>query len=490
MSNINKKIVDPVFDEIGHYFGFIPPVFMAVQADFNLLDALWQQTRSTYINNPLPPVLKEKFFLYISYSCDIPYDLRSHCILLNKYGIAEHEIMALLQTPLPTVEQIDQHLQQLHTISETLDSWPKNGTSLEPIFFSCIVHLFLQHTRASSKCRKELQRLLGEHYMFLVALFNYIHTCHRWIESNPELYKKKDEQIMNHFDAAFGTSTRLHTVINEQFEHASQLHQQSNLSSLASRHGKIEPAQVSPEAEQHMNDFLGLAAHEIKTPITTIKGTIQILLRTIARERQKTCISPEEYIRTIEVVQRLLTRADNQVRRLTHLINDIVYISRIQDKKLDPRLERMDINSIVREVVQQQRQISPRRTIQASDAAMPVFVLIDRNHIGQVIMNYLSNALKYSSEEQPVEVSLNVEGPKVRIAVHDHGPGITKEDQQHIWERFYRVQHTEVLSGSGVGFGLGLYISRSIIEKHNGEIGVESTPGQGTTFWFSLAQVE
>ncbi|GLV56233.1 hypothetical protein KDH_30750 [Dictyobacter sp. S3.2.2.5] len=490
MSNLDKKLVNPVFDEIRHYFGFIPPVFMAVQADPDLLDALWQQTRSTYINNPLPPVLKEKFFLYISYSCDIPYDLRSHCILLNRYGVAEHEIITLLQTPLPTGEQIDQHLQQLHTISQALDSWPNDDPKLELIFFSCIIHLFLQHTHASSRCHKELRRLLGKHYTFLVALFNYIHTCHRWIGSSPELYQEKDEQIMDCFDAAFGTSTRLHTVINEQFEHASQQHQQSDPGPLASKHGKAEPAQVSPEAERHMNDFLGLTAHELKTPITTIKGTIQILLRTIARERQKTSISLEEYMRTMEVVQHLLTRADNQVRRLTHLINDIVYISRIQDKKLDSSLERIDINSVVKEVVQQQRQISPRRTIQAPDSAMSVFVLMDRNHIEQVIMNYLSNALKYSSEEQPVEVSLDMEGARVRIAVHDRGPGITKEDQQHIWERFYRVQHTEVLSGSGVGFGLGLYISRSIIEKHNGEIGVESTPGEGTTFWFSLAQAE
>ncbi|GHO82902.1 hypothetical protein [Dictyobacter formicarum] len=225
MFNPDKKTTNPVFNQIRHYFGFVPPVFVAVKADHDLLHALWQQTRAMYINNPLPPVLKEKFFLYISYSCDMPYDLRSHCIMLKKYGVSESEIVALLQTPLPTAQQIDQHVQQLRAIPETLDNWPKNDKSLELMFFACIVHLFLYHTHASAGCRKELQRLLGKRYMFLVALFNYIHTCHRWIGANPEIYKEKDKQIINSFDTAFGDATRLHTVINEQFERAHRQHQ-------------------------------------------------------------------------------------------------------------------------------------------------------------------------------------------------------------------------------------------------------------------------
>lgn len=486
----DQKMSDPVFDQIRHYFGFVPPVFVALQADHDLLHALWQQTRTMYIDNPLPPAIKEKIFLYVSYSCGMPYDLRSHCILLNKYGIGEREIIALLQTPLPTVQQIDQHVQQLRAIPQALDDWPKNDKRLELMFFACIVHLFLHHPHASPGCRKELQRLLGKHYMFLIALFNYIHTCHRWIGTDPEIYKEKDEQIINSFDAAFGSTTQLHTVINAQFERIHLLQQRAEQNIHASAHEEKAHKQVSPETDQQMNEFLGLTAHELKTPITTIKGTIQVLLRTIKREKQKTSINIEDYMHTIDTVQRLLTRADNQIRRLTHLINDIVYISRIQDKKLDPRLERENIASLLKEVVQQQLQMNPQRTIHVADSLVSAFVLMDRNHIEQVITNYLSNALKYSSEEQPVEVSLSIEGQKVRIAVYDYGPGITEEDQKHIWERFYRVQQTEVLSGSGIGFGLGLYISRSIIEKHNGEVGVDSIPGQGTTFWFTLTKIE
>jgi signal transduction histidine kinase len=104
-----------------------------------------------------------------------------------------------------------------------------------------------------------------------------------------------------------------------------------------------------------------------------------------------------------------------------------------------------------------------------------------------VLTNYLTNALKYSLEECPVDVMLEVVGSSIaRVSVRDQGPGIPAEEQAHIWEIFHRVPGVEVLTGSGVGLGLGLYISRTIIERHGGQVGVESTVGLGSTFWFTL----
>jgi signal transduction histidine kinase len=113
-------------------------------------------------------------------------------------------------------------------------------------------------------------------------------------------------------------------------------------------------------------------------------------------------------------------------------------------------------------------------------------IIADADRIGQVVNNYLTNALKYSPAERPVEVSLTIEGKMARVAVHDEGPGLSPEDQKLVWERFYRAKEVEVQYGSGPGLGLGLYICRTIIESHHGQVGLTSEEGKGSTFWFTL----
>jgi signal transduction histidine kinase len=118
---------------------------------------------------------------------------------------------------------------------------------------------------------------------------------------------------------------------------------------------------------------------------------------------------------------------------------------------------------------------------------VPLPVYADAGRIEQAITNYLINALKYSPADRPVEVGVTVESnQQARVWVRDHGPGLPQEEQDLIWERFHRVKGVEVQSGAGVGLGLGLHISRMIVERHHGQVGVDSAPGQGSTFWFTL----
>jgi signal transduction histidine kinase len=155
-------------------------------------------------------------------------------------------------------------------------------------------------------------------------------------------------------------------------------------------------------------------------------------------------------------------------------------------------MQHCDLTEIVRQCVEEQRVAQPMRhvTLTLPSEAASIPVLADPDRIGQVVTNYLSNALKYSAEDRPIGVELRQSAGLAWVRVTDEGPGLSPEAQQRVWERFYRAEGIEVQSGSEVGLGLGLYISRQIIERHGGQVGVESAPGQGSVFWLTLPLAE
>ena len=183
----------------------------------------------------------------------------------------------------------------------------------------------------------------------------------------------------------------------------------------------------------------------------------------------------------------MLERAERQVNVLNRLVSDLVDMARIQTEKLELQLVEVDLTSLVQEVVEDQRLVAGSHPLHVEvPQGEGVFITADAIRIGQVIGNYLSNALKYSPADFPVEVRLTVEEGYARVEVTDQGPGLSQEQQARIWERFYRVPGIAVQSGSSIGLGLGLHINRTLIEQHGGQVGIESTPGQGATFWFTL----
>ena len=252
------------------------------------------------------------------------------------------------------------------------------------------------------------------------------------------------------------------------------------------------------EANRRMDEFLHTATHELKTPLTALQATLQLVDRRL--QRLLTSIpdatldgSPHASHEALETATQLVARSQQQVRRQTRLVNDLVDAALIQTGKLEIHPTPCDLAEIVWEMVTEQRAVRPERTIHLQLAhGHPVLVAADADRIGQVITNYLTNALKYSPADRPVDVTLAVEGgtaPTARICVRDHGPGIPSKEQTRIWERGHRVPGVESSSereGVGVGLGLGLHISREIVERHGGAVGVSSTPGQGSTFWFTL----
>jgi signal transduction histidine kinase/PAS domain-containing protein len=241
------------------------------------------------------------------------------------------------------------------------------------------------------------------------------------------------------------------------------------------------------EANRRMDEFLGVVGHELKTPLTAINGNIQLAERQLKKSINEDGTFADDLSSKLELVQNLLGRAGRQVKLQNRLVGDLLDVSSIQANKIALRLEPCDLASIVREAVQDQSQMASTRIIRLqlpAEATVPVLADLDR--IGQVITNYMSNALKYSPADRPIEVSLAVEGKMARVSVRDEGPGLSAEEQQSIWERFYQVERVKTQSGSAGGLGLGLHICRTIIEQHQGQVGVQSTPDEGSTFWFTL----
>lgn len=241
------------------------------------------------------------------------------------------------------------------------------------------------------------------------------------------------------------------------------------------------------EANRQMDEFLGVASHELRTPLTSVLLGFQLFERRFQRLLREDSDVTGRLSQKLMFLLNQLVVIERQGRRLDRLVNDLLDVSRIQTGTLVLHRQTVDLAGIVTEVVEEQRQANPEHGIHLHPLPdQPVLLFIDPERVGQVITNYLTNALKYSAEDQPVEVALEFEADAARVWVRDTGPGFSAEERVLIWERFHRVPGVEVRSGSGVGLGLGLYISRTIIEAHQGQVGAQSEPGVGTTFWFTL----
>jgi PAS domain S-box-containing protein len=222
--------------------------------------------------------------------------------------------------------------------------------------------------------------------------------------------------------------------------------------------------------ELRKNDFIGMVSHELKTPLTSLKGYIQLL-----QHKAKTG--------TDQFTVGALSKAEVQIGKMGKLINGFLDVSRLEAGKINIDLGEVDLKEVVDEVAHELGMISSTHTITIIPFD-PISVMADRDKITSVITNLLSNAIKYSPRESTVEISCAVRNGFARINVKDEGPGIKDEDKDRLFERFYRSSGTE--KSTIPGFGIGLYLCAEIIQRHNGDIGVASEVGTGATFYFTL----
>jgi signal transduction histidine kinase len=236
-------------------------------------------------------------------------------------------------------------------------------------------------------------------------------------------------------------------------------------------------------------NYMSIVAHELRTPITGAKMASQLVQRRIQHLLLDVQQQPEseERTRLLGAVSEHLRHILDQLDLQDRLVSDLLDASRTGADSLELRTEHYNLAQSIKDCVENLRNIYPHRQISLElPPGETLMVTADPERVRQVVTNYLTNALKYSEQEKPVTVIASLQHNEIYVAVRDEGPGLNKEQQKRIWERFYRVPSVQVRSGPGVSLGLGLFICSSIIERHGGRVGVTSFPGEGSTFWFTL----
>lgn len=229
--------------------------------------------------------------------------------------------------------------------------------------------------------------------------------------------------------------------------------------------------------EQRKDDFIKMASHELKTPITSIKGYVQLLLNIYEDPVQEKLQSAKATVKSS------LNTISKQVSKLTRLISELLDLSRIESGKLELYKTEFDPVALVEETVQDARHTTARHAL-LIHTDYKGQLTADRDRISQVLLNLLTNAIKYSPDTDQIEVFVKGDQKSVTISVADSGIGIDKKEQQKIFERFYRVEGKN--EQTYPGFGIGLFIASEIVQRHNGTIRVQSEKGKGSVFTFTL----
>lgn len=224
------------------------------------------------------------------------------------------------------------------------------------------------------------------------------------------------------------------------------------------------------ELERQKDNFLGVASHELKTPVTSIKAYAQVLEVMLKRSGD-------------EKNAALMTKMDKQINRLTSLIGDLLDVTKINSGRLQLAIEPFDFNQLMEDITEDMQLTAEKHQIK-KEFQYKRMVTGDRERISQVIINLLSNAIKYSPDANQIIVYTEDHGKEVQLCVQDFGIGLSRDKQDHVFEQFYRVSGTK--EHTFPGLGLGLYISSEIVKQLGGRIWVNSVAGKGSTFCFAI----
>jgi two-component system phosphate regulon sensor histidine kinase PhoR len=219
------------------------------------------------------------------------------------------------------------------------------------------------------------------------------------------------------------------------------------------------------------DEFIGIASHELKTPLTSLKGYLQLI------SYKKEELTP--------IVKQYIEKANIAISKLQRLVNDLLDVSKIQAGRLEYALTTINLSDLLKGCVETAKHINPDRKF-TNEITADIWVKGNADRLEQVVMNLINNAVKYAQQNKNVIIKATKSGGVARVSITDFGIGLSEEEQERIFERFYRVEDKKFMTS---GLGMGLYISAEIIRNHKGQIGVDGRLGKGATFYFDLPVV-
>ncbi|MFA4870129.1 MAG: chemotaxis protein CheB [Pedobacter sp.] len=286
------------------------------------------------------------------------------------------------------------------------------------------------------------------------------------------------EKFTNAIENSFNKGDKCDLEFPLRSFHDNQLHWVRMIGNLSYNNEKI-PAYftgvlnditIHKQDELRKNDFIAMVSHDLRSPLTSLQAYVQLITLKV-KKMEDTFINSS------------LAKVNASIKKMNRMINGFLTVSGSEEGQIYLELEAFEMNSLINEIVEESRFINPEVEI-VFKAGPELNLKADRDKIGQVINNLLNNAIKYSSDDEFIEVSSMEINDEAQVCVKDRGIGIKLQDQEKLFDRYYRVKRLDTKSIPG--FGLGLYLSAEIIRRHGGRVWVESDINRGSSFFFNL----
>ena len=456
--------------EVAGRFGILPNFFRSAQAAPELVQQLWGFAKAGYLDNPMPPLFKERLFVWLSRFCPMRYCIVRHVgfLLGGRHGRAAgdlavtpqtiEEIIGLLRRPSPWQRDMAEVYALLEGLAAPIETWPGPGSELENAIFACAAVMFVEPAR-SERARHAVVRAVGlQRFEFFAGCLAFIRTAHYWTMLHPEIETEDDMQVL-----MSGHEELVRLLLEDpeadRCEMGERLFEElTSLRELNERQELQRAKRALEEKDRQKDQFIAVVGHELRNPLSTVRSAAYAL----------------RLMQLPDAATQMVDRLDRQITAMVRMLDDLLDASGLALGKVSVQVERVALLELLKEVLdeQQPRAQQARLHLIAHFADTPCFVNADRVRLRQIVDNLLSNAIKFTPAGGTIELSFEQEAGYAVVAVRDSGVGFDDEFGGKLFEPL--TQEAQGPHRRGGGLGLGLAIASRLAKLQGASLSAES----------------